>query len=93
MCIPVYVENVYRKYLESLTFWCFINYRLSANRYHLRAGSTYKDQGTIYTLKRIIVHPNYNSKTIDYDIALLQVREKIAIKAYDNNIIAILIYL
>lgn len=24
-------------------------------------------------MKRVIVHPNYNSKTIDYDIALLQV--------------------
>lgn len=69
-------ENVYRKYLESLAFWCFINYRSSASRYSLRAGSNYKDQGTRYTVKRVIVHPNYNSKTIDYDVALLQVCEK-----------------
>lgn len=75
MCIPVYAKNVYRKYLESLTFWCF-NYRSSASRYSLRAGNSNKDQGTRYGVKRVIVHPNYNSKTVDYDIALLQVCEK-----------------
>ncbi|XP_016905487.1 trypsin alpha-3 [Apis cerana] len=45
----------------------------SASRYSLRAGNSNKDQGTRYGVKRVIVHPNYNSKTIDYDIALLQV--------------------
>lgn len=65
-----YTENTWNH-------WHFdVSIRSSASRYSLRAGNSNKDQGTRYGVKRVIVHPNYNSKTIDYDIALLQVCEK-----------------
>ncbi|XP_015431215.1 PREDICTED: trypsin-2-like [Dufourea novaeangliae] len=43
------------------------------SRYSLRAGSSNKDTGTRYGVKNIIRHPQYNSQTIDYDIALLEI--------------------
>ncbi|XP_076249085.1 trypsin-1-like [Calliopsis andreniformis] len=45
----------------------------AASRYSLRAGSTNKDQGVRYAIKRVIRHPNYDSYTIDYDVALLEI--------------------
>jgi len=40
----------------------------------VRAGSTYSNTGgTIHTVTRIIVNANYNSNTIDYDVAVMQV--------------------
>lgn len=65
-----------QKILGIIGILMYFNYRSSASRYSLRAGNSNKDQGTRYGVKRVIVHPNYNSKTIDYDIALLQVCEK-----------------
>ncbi|CAL7945078.1 unnamed protein product [Xylocopa violacea] len=44
-----------------------------ASRYVLRAGNTNKNMGTRYSLKRITKHPKYNSQTIDYDVALLEI--------------------
>ncbi|KAJ8918089.1 hypothetical protein NQ315_011546 [Exocentrus adspersus] len=39
----------------------------------VRVGSTYRGTGgQVYTIVKIISHPNYSSKTLDYDIALLQ---------------------
>ncbi|XP_076748969.1 trypsin-1-like [Xylocopa sonorina] len=48
-----------------------------ASRYTLRAGNTNKNLGTSYTLKSITKHPKYDSRTIDYDIALLEINGKI----------------
>ncbi|KAK9307031.1 hypothetical protein QLX08_002483 [Tetragonisca angustula] len=45
----------------------------SASLYSIRVGSTNKDQGTSYRVKRIIRHPSYNSRTIDFDVALLEI--------------------
>nr|XP_033333561.1 trypsin alpha-3-like isoform X2 [Megalopta genalis] len=45
------------------------------SRYSLRAGNNNKDKGTRHSVKNIIRHPNYNSNTVDYDIALIEVNE------------------
>ncbi|XP_076643765.1 trypsin-1-like isoform X2 [Halictus rubicundus] len=45
------------------------------SRYKLKAGNNNKDQGTVHTVKNIIRHPQYNSQTIDFDIALIEVNE------------------
>ncbi|XP_078037024.1 trypsin-1-like [Augochlora pura] len=47
----------------------------AASRYSLRAGNNDKNKGTRHTVKNIIRHPQYNSQTIDYDIALIEVNE------------------
>ena len=44
-----------------------------ANRYSLRAGSSNMNQGVRYGVKNIIRHPNYNQRTTDFDVALLQI--------------------
>ncbi|RLU27368.1 hypothetical protein DMN91_001170 [Ooceraea biroi] len=41
--------------------------------YRLNAGSNDKYGGVYYRVKRVVRHPNYDSLTIDYDIALLEV--------------------
>ncbi|XP_031836558.1 trypsin delta-like [Nomia melanderi] len=43
------------------------------SRYSLKAGNNDKDKGTRYSVKQIIRHPQYNSQTIDYDVALIQI--------------------
>ncbi|XP_043520746.1 trypsin-1-like [Frieseomelitta varia] len=45
----------------------------SASSYRILVGSSNKDQGTSYRLKRVIRHPSYNSRTIDFDVALLEI--------------------
>ncbi|CAK9809994.1 TRYP1 [Anthophora quadrimaculata] len=44
-----------------------------ASRYTLRAGNNDKNLGVPYKIKNIIRHPNYNSQTVDYDVALLEI--------------------
>ncbi|XP_017890720.1 trypsin alpha-3-like [Ceratina calcarata] len=46
------------------------------SRYTLRSGSSDKNLGNAYSIKNIIRHPSYNSRTIDYDIALLEIDGK-----------------
>ncbi|KAJ8942813.1 hypothetical protein NQ318_022827 [Aromia moschata] len=47
-------------------------------QYTIRAGSSYRSSGgSIYSLSSVRAHPNYNSWTIDYDIAALQVSSPI----------------
>lgn len=42
----------------------------------IRAGSSYSlKEGIVYRLERANVHPNYNSNNIDYDFAVLKVRQ------------------
>ena len=42
--------------------------------YSVRAGSTFSNAGgTTHSVTRIIRHPNYNSNTLDFDVALVQV--------------------
>ncbi|XP_071867005.1 trypsin-1-like [Bombus fervidus] len=43
------------------------------SRYTIRVGSSHKDWGTSYGIKNIIRHPKYDSRTIDFDVALLQI--------------------
>lgn len=59
-----------------LVFWRSIDYRLSPSQYTIRIGSSHKDLGTPYGIKNIIRHPSYNARTIDFDVALLEVRRK-----------------
>lgn len=42
--------------------------------YSLNAGNNNKYKGVYYKVKRIVQHPSYDALTIDYDIALLEVR-------------------
>ncbi|XP_015608818.1 trypsin alpha-3 [Cephus cinctus] len=51
----------------------------SASNYKLRAGSTTKNGGTAYAVKRIMRHPKYNSNTIDYDIAVIEIEGEFAL--------------
>ncbi|XP_026674581.1 trypsin-1-like [Ceratina calcarata] len=44
------------------------------SRYTLRSGNSNNNLGNAYTIKNITRHPNYNSRTVDYDVALLEVR-------------------
>ncbi|XP_017889198.1 trypsin-like [Ceratina calcarata] len=43
------------------------------SRYTLRSGNSNNNLGNAYTIKNIIRHPNYNSRTVDYDVALLEI--------------------
>ncbi|XP_043583741.1 trypsin-2-like [Bombus pyrosoma] len=47
------------------------------SRYTIRVGSSHKDLGTRYGIKNIIRHPKFNSQTIDFDVALLEIDGKI----------------
>lgn len=50
----------------------FLIYRSSASFLSVRAGSSYRGHGgEVVAVYRIIQHPRYNSRTIDYDISLL----------------------
>ncbi|XP_013133128.1 PREDICTED: trypsin, alkaline C-like [Papilio polytes] len=50
---------------------CF--FRDSANMWRIRVGSTNANSGgNVHNTNRIIMHPNYNSRTQDNDIALLR---------------------
>ncbi|XP_043256098.1 serine protease 53-like [Colletes gigas] len=59
---------------------------MSADRYSIRVGSSNKDQGTRYTIKRIIRHPEYNSRTVDFDVALLEINGEIK---FNGNVKAV----
>ncbi|CAK9825177.1 Transmembrane protease serine 9 [Anthophora retusa] len=59
---------------------------LPANKYTLRAGNNDKNLGVPYKIKKIIRHPNYNSKTVDYDVALLEID---GIISFNSNIKAV----
>ncbi|XP_014482248.1 PREDICTED: trypsin-1-like [Dinoponera quadriceps] len=48
-----------------------------AHVYRLNAGSNDKYAGRYYRVKRIVRHPAYDSLTIDYDIALLELDDEI----------------
>ncbi|XP_033349426.1 trypsin-2-like [Bombus vosnesenskii] len=45
----------------------------SPSQYTIRIGSSHKDLGTPYGIKNIIRHPRYNARTIDFDVALLEI--------------------
>ncbi|KOC69605.1 Trypsin 5G1 [Habropoda laboriosa] len=45
----------------------------AASQYTLRAGNSNKDLGVPYKVKNVIRHPNYNARTVDYDVALLEI--------------------
>lgn len=48
------------------------------NSYSVRVGSTSRNSGgEVIQVKRIISHPKYNSRTIDYDYALLELASSI----------------
>ncbi|XP_076619461.1 trypsin-1-like [Colletes latitarsis] len=59
---------------------------MPAERYSIRVGNSNKDQGTRYAIKRIIRHPQYNSRTVDFDVALLEIDGEIK---FNNNVKAV----
>ncbi|XP_023288145.1 trypsin-2 [Orussus abietinus] len=46
---------------------------LSPQYYQVSAGNKDRSNGTLYDIRRIIRHPQYNVAAIDYDIALLEI--------------------
>lgn len=57
---------------------------LQHNAFSIRAGSSYhRTGGTLYKVKRVIEHPNYNSKTFNNDIALLELDQPLS---FNNQI-------
>ncbi|CAH0592690.1 unnamed protein product [Chrysodeixis includens] len=50
----------------------------TASRWRVRAGSSYANSGgTVYTLSSIAIHPQYNSRTMDSDVAILRTSSQI----------------
>ncbi|XP_011501550.1 PREDICTED: trypsin 5G1-like [Ceratosolen solmsi marchali] len=53
------------------------------NEFHVRVGSSkYYENGAIYNIKNIAIHPNYNNIILDYDVALLELTKSIV---FDKN--------
>jgi len=66
----------------------FSVYRNPVSSYTVRSGSTFSNSGgTIHNVSRIVIHPNYNRITLDFDVALLQVCISFNVSIY--NVICI----
>lgn len=51
---------------------------IAANRLSVRVGSSYhRNGGSIVQVKRIIQHQSYKPRTMDYDIALLELDQQV----------------
>jgi hypothetical protein len=51
----------------------------------VRVGSTFSSTGgVIHNAARIITHPNYNTRTLDFDIALVQVCISFNVSIYNE---------
>lgn len=57
-----------------------------ASRYTILTGSSHRQNilgtGAVHQVEKIVIHPNYNSRLLDYDIALLKISTKIT---FDSN--------
>ncbi|KPI95066.1 PREDICTED: trypsin, alkaline C-like [Papilio xuthus] len=59
-------------------------WRDSANQWRIRVGSTNANSGgVVHNINRIIMHPNYNSRNLDNDIAILRSSSNFA---FNNNV-------
>nr|ADG26770.1 cocoonase-like protein [Antheraea pernyi]WAH05999.1 cocoonase [Antheraea mylitta] len=57
---------------------------------HARVGSTNNDKGgKVYSTKSMTIHPNYNSRTYDYDVAILTFSQDIAIDGVNTKIVTL----
>lgn len=54
--------------------WWKLFFRLIPIKFKIRVGSTYNNNGIEYNIRNIILHENYNTRTFDYDAALIMVR-------------------
>lgn len=54
--------------------WWKLFFRLIPINFKIRVGSTYNNNGIEYNIRNIILHENYNTRTFDYDAALIMVR-------------------
>nr|P35046.1 RecName: Full=Trypsin, alkaline B; Flags: Precursor [Manduca sexta]AAA29340.1 trypsin [Manduca sexta] len=51
----------------------------AVNRWRVRSGSTFANSGgAVHNLNRVRIHPNYNSRTLDNDIAIMRTSSNIA---------------
>ncbi len=57
---------------------------ININNLYVRSGSgnSYAEEGVIYGVEEIIVHPNYNANTMNNDIALIKLSDSIV---FDSN--------
>jgi len=63
----------------------FAVYRNPVSAYTLRSGSTnHNSGGTLHNVSQRIIHPSYNSRTLDFDIALLQVCISFNVSIYNE---------
>ncbi|XP_013133131.1 PREDICTED: trypsin, alkaline C-like [Papilio polytes] len=61
---------------------CF--FRNTANQWRIRVGSTNANSGgTVHNTNRIIMHPNYNFRTQDHDVAILRASSNFG---FNNNV-------
>ena len=61
-------------------FWCF---RLHIILTRFRAGSSIRGSGgTLHQAIEKVLHPDYDNKTADYDIAVLKVRMQLQCDVY-----------
>ncbi|XP_031836777.1 trypsin [Nomia melanderi] len=52
--------------------------RIYVKSFHIRAGTTcYYENGDIYGVKGVVIHPAFNQHNYDYDVALVELSEKI----------------
>jgi len=59
----------------------YLTNRIQANNVQFRAGSSFRGQGgTLHPAAQLILHPLYDSYTIDYDVAVARVSDKIFAK-------------
>lgn len=57
----------------NLIFYFNYIFRLTANRLTIRAGSSYLGSGgVVKSVASFTTHPNYNTRTLDYDVAVMK---------------------
>ncbi|PBC28310.1 Trypsin-7 [Apis cerana cerana] len=56
-------------------------YGLIPIKFKIRVGSTYNNNGIEYNIRNIILHENYNTRTFDYDAALIMLSTPLKISS------------
>ena len=64
----------------------YLTNRISATNVRVRAGSSIRGSGgTLHQAVEIIVHPLYDDYTVDFDVALIRVRDNVCAKVHLKN--------
>lgn len=76
-------NTIHRWFFFLILYHSFSNSETNANkRYSVRVGSsTHEKGGKVYKVKETILHPEYDTYTVDFDVALIRLAEPISFTA------------